>query len=103
MLRWSSVQNTFQFNLSACHVAVVANPLWGDGEKGSDGEMNIGVDTVRRQWLGAVLGIGGGKKEERCISGPEIAVVYSSANPKFCADPTVARKQLTVKWGDQRD
>lgn len=48
-------------------------------------------------------GIDGGNKGERCISGVEIAVVYSSTNPKFCADPTVARKQLTVKWGDQRD
>ena len=57
-------------------------------------------------WGGAVAaggGIDGGKKGERCISGVEIAVVYSSTNPKFCADPTVARKQLTVKWGDQRD
>lgn len=44
-----------------------------------------------------------GKKEERCISGLETAVVYSSTNPKFCADPMVARKQLTVKWRDQRD
>lgn len=48
-------------------------------------------------------GIDEGQKGERCISGVEIAVVYSSTNPKFCADPTVARKQLTVKWGDQRD
>lgn len=47
-------------------------------------------------------GIDGGKKEERCISGLEIAVVYSSTNPKFCADPTVARKQLTVKWGGSK-
>lgn len=44
-----------------------------------------------------------GKKEERCISGPQIAAVYSSTNPKFCAAPAVARKQLTVKRGDQRD
>lgn len=47
--------------------------------------------------------IDGRKKRERYISGAEIAVVYSSTNPKFCADPLVARKQLTVKWGDQRD
>lgn len=54
-------------------------------------------------WLGwGLSGIDGGKKEERCISGPEIAVVYSSTNPKFCADPTVARKQLTVKWGGSK-
>lgn len=53
--------------------------------------------------MGAGWGIDEGKKGERCISGVEIAVVYSSTNPKFCADPTVARKQLTVKWGDQRD
>lgn len=55
------------------------------------------------RWLGwGLSGIDGGKKEERCISGPEIAVVYSSTNPKFCADPTVARKQLTVKWGGSK-
>lgn len=59
--------------------------------------MNITTD-VDAGW-----GIDGGKKGERCISGAEIAVVYSSTNPKFCADPMVARKQLTVKWGDQRD
>lgn len=73
-------------------------------------EMNIAVDIERREWLwrgrggvAAGVGIDGGNKGERCISGVEIAVVYSSTNPKFCADPTVARKQLTVKWGDQRD
>lgn len=68
-------------------------------------EMNIAVDIERREWLwgGGGVGIDGGNKGERCISGVEIAVVYSSTNPKFCADPTVARKQLTVKWGDQRD
>lgn len=70
--------------------------------------MNIAVDIERREWLwgkggGWGGGIDGGNKGERCISGVEIAVVYSSTNPKFCADPTVARKQLTVKWGDQRD
>lgn len=32
-----------------------------------------------------------------------IAVLHSSTNPKFCADLAVARKQLTVKWRDQRD
>lgn len=47
--------------------------------------------------MGHGRGIDGGKKGERCISRVEIAVVYSSTNPKFCADPTVARKQLTVK------
>lgn len=47
--------------------------------------------------------IDGGKREEHCNTGAGIAVAYSSTNPKFCADPMVARKQLTVKWGDQRD
>lgn len=46
--------------------------------------------------------VDGEKKGERCTSGAEIAVVYSSANPKFCAKPMVARKQLTVKWGGSK-
>lgn len=67
--------------------------------------MNIAMDIVRRQWVGVGVsgwGIDVGKKGERCISGVEIAVVYSSTNPKFCPDPTVARKQLTVKWGGSK-
>lgn len=35
---------------------------------------------------------------ERAASVAYSAVLHSSTNPKFCADPTVARKQLTVKW-----
>lgn len=45
-----------------------------------------------------------GEKKRDCGSrGAETAGVYSSTNPKLCADPMVARKQLTVKWGDQKD
>lgn len=48
-------------------------------------------------------GIVGEKKGELRSTGAGIAVMYSCTNPKFCADPMVARKQLTAKWGDQRD
>lgn len=67
----------------------------GRGRTGGEGVVVGGPASV-------LMG-GGGKKEERCISGPQIAAVYSSTNPKFCAAPAVARKQLTVKRGDQRD
>lgn len=53
-----------------------------------------------RGWgSGSALVLMEGKKAERCISGPQIAAVYSSTNPKFCAALAVARKQLTVKRG----
>lgn len=53
-------------------------------------------------WLDRVL-MSGRKKGASCICLIETAVVYSSINPKLCAALTVARKQLTAKWGDQRD
>lgn len=70
------------------------------GWVGLGGEVEAG--RLGRGPGGGRVAIDGGQKEERCISGLEIAVVYSSTNPKFCADPTVARKQLTVKWGGSK-
>lgn len=64
--------------------------------------MNIAPDVVSGGWAG----LSWARVEDRKESTASVAysaVLHSSTNLKFCADPTVARKQLTVKWRDQRD
>lgn len=94
------MQNSFQFNLTP---SATSQSLPTAARRSSKGNKKEKLILLGMSMASPERDIDGGKREEHCNTGAGIAVAYSSTNPKFCADPMVARKQLTVKWGDQRD